>query len=947
MKSTCRKKLWSFLFLFLFFAGHSRPFHFFNVSDGLSSSSVTSLVQDLEGYIWIGTEDGLNRFNGSEFIVYRNVPDDPASLINNHVMTVYEDSKGNLWIATMSGLCLYNRMTDSFSPFLVPSSVEQDKVSQFYYLTEDHHGYLWACISGNGVVRIDREQNEFLFFNTLNSGICSNHINVIYEDRFGNIWFGSGQDGLSVYHPANGTFRTYRYHPENRNGISSNGISSICEDLDGNVWVGSLTGGISVFSFASQSFQPLNYSNKKISFLKRDSRKNIWIGTMGSGFEVYSTTEKKIQDMAMASSVVDLSDTKVEYLFEDRQGNIWICLFQKGLLMIPREESLFTNYYYNPFSKEPTIAEGAIQPILKDSRKNIWIGVDGKGVYQLDEHFQVVRHYGEGDPSGLFNSVALTAFEDRKGYVWIGTFLDGVLRYNPVISDFDLRLREEEEGLLSSHVKHILEDPEGNIWFATAGGGINIYDPETGTFDYLLRDDSRSESNQLIDNYCSMLLKDQHGIYWIGTFRGLCSYDHKKRQFEYYSSTNGRLPNDQITYLKEDTEGNLWVGTKNGLVCMDRERQQIRNYHIQDGLPNSMINGIEESEEGDLWIVTNYGLSVLNKERNRFVNYTTADGLYTNEFTRDAIVRTPEGPFLVGSMKGITMFDPLKKSINRSEPLNLLLTNLYIFNEKVEINPFRDHVLKQAIHYLDKVIFTHSQNSFSVEFSAIEFLSPEKVQYEVMMEGFDRQWRSVQNKMVTYTNLSPGDYLLHVRAWTNDREQALVHTLAIRTLPPLWATPGAKTGYLLLILLIGYLAYRFINDRMAVRRQEQLIQAKLQFFTDISHEIRTPLTLILSPLSKLISNQRDSALLQTYNTMYKNGVRLLQLVNQIMDLRALEFGKRKLCVENTDISVFVRELKNSFHNLAEEKNWSMIFTQSRKSSMDILIKIFSPKFFLI
>ncbi|MDR1525738.1 MAG: helix-turn-helix domain-containing protein [Tannerella sp.] len=925
-ESTNRHELFCVIALWISFTVNAQQTRFYDVSNGLSSSYITSITQDKEGHIWIATEDGLNRFDGSRFVVYRNRFDDTTSLINNHIRTVYEDSKGRFWVATLTGLCLYDRTTDRFTPYKVLHFDGKREISQFYFLMEDRNGFIWACISGSGVVRIDADKNEYLYFNTLNSGICSDHINVIYEDRFGNIWFGSGQEGLSIYNPSNRTFRTFRYYPGDKNSISSNEISSICEDADGNVWVGTLTGGINIFSFAGQSFRTMDYRVYKISHLHRDSQNQIWIGTMGGGFDVFSTVEGKIRDLKIQSPTVDLSDTKVQTLFEDKQGNIWIGLFQKGVLMAPKEKNFFTNYHFDPYAGKPTIGEGAVQPVYMDSFHELWLGVDGKGVYRLDKEMNVIAHYGAGHESRLFDHVALTVCEDSKRHLWFGTFLNGAVRYNRSTDRFDLQLTKGDPpyGLLRSHITDIREDPDGKLWFATNGGGVNIYHPDDRTFEYLVHDESKITENQLIDNFCNMICFGHDSLVWISTFRGLCSYDRKKKSFTSYTSKNKQLPNDIVSFLKEDSRGNLWAGTHNGLACIDRSREHIKIYDVKDGLPNGRIGGIEEDDDGNLWITTTNGLSVYHPESEKFTTYTTADGLYTNEFMRKAIFKTGEGLFIVGSMKGITTFNPSEKRSAPTEPINLLFTNLYIFNEQVTIGSPRE-VLKKTVNYSDQVTFTHRQNSFSVEFSAIEYHSPDKVHYEVMMEGFNRQWQTVKNRMVTYTNLGAGDYTLHVRAWINDREHACHRQLSIRTLPPFWATKWAELLYLILFISAGYLAYRYINDRVLIRRQEQLTQAKLQFFTDISHEIRTPLTLILSPLGKLIHKNTDATLMQTYDAMYKNGMRLLQLVNQILDLRSVEFGKKKLQVEETNITVFVRDLKNSFNDLAAEKDLAYTF----------------------
>ena len=932
MKCFCSRRISCIFCLWLIaISVFAWQYRYFDVNDGLSSSNIIAITQDREGFLWIATEDGLNRFDGNSFTVYRNIPNDTSSLISNHVTKVWEDQKGRLWVATFSGLCLYNRTTDQFTQYDLSSYQGKSDIIQCYDLIEDQQGNIWVSISGSGVIQINPENNEIRSFNTLNSGICSDHINVIYGDRYGNIWLGSGREGLSIYNPANGTFRTCRYHPDDKHGISSNEISSICGDADGNVWVGTWVGGINIYSFSTQSFRLFEYKTSKITCLKDDSRQNIWIGMMGKGFDIYSLTEKKIIDPMIQSESVDLT-SKVGTIYEDKQGNMWIGLYQKGIFMIPSGKGFFTNYMFNPFSKKATIGDGAVQPVLMDSSNELWLGVDGKGIYRMDSDDHVIAHYEyETDSkSVLFNNVVLNLFEDSQENIWLGTLFGGAIRYNRKKNQFDKKLPVDvsPHGLLNVQINDIKEDRDKKIWFATNGGGVNIYDPISETFEYIIRDESKNDPNQLIDNYCSAICIDHRNMYWIGTFRGLCVYDKTRNQFVHYSVKNKNLPNDIISYLKEDSKHNMWVGTQNGLACIDPSRTHIAMYSISDGLLNSTIQGVEEDDEGNIWIVTNNGLSMFHAEEQTFTNYTTSDGLYTNEFKKNAITKAPNGKFIIGSMRGFTSFHPSERKQILSEPLNLLFNNLYIFNELVDICTSSDGVLQETINYVDHVTFTDKQNNFSIEFAAIEFSSPERVTYEVMMEGFDQHWRIVKNRMATYTNLSPGTYTLHVRAWTNNKEKALERSLVIKVLPPFWETTGAKIGYLLLCLTIIYLIYRFIHERVVIKRQEQLMQTKLQFFTDVSHEIRTPLTLILSPLSKLISKNKDVTLTSTYNLMYKNGVRLQQLVNQVMDLRAVEFGKKKLYVEETNITVFVRELKNSFNNLAEEQNLSYTFSSA-------------------
>ena len=916
---------------FIFISGYAQQYKFYDVDNGLSSSRINSILQDSEGYIWVATEDGLNRFDGSHFVIYRNIPDDSTSLPNNYIKSICEDSKHRFWVTTMSGLCLYDKVTDRFSRYKILSQDKTKEFTQLFYLMVDHQGYVWISVSGNGVICIDADKEEYTYFNTVNSGICSDHINVIYEDRFGNIWLGSGRDGISIYNPNNKTFRTFRNYTENENGISSNAISSICEDNSGNVWIGTLTGGVNIYSFANQSFSIFNRpgsSNKdEIGSLLRDQSNNIWIGTMGNGFEIYSTTTQSMLDVSINAPYINFNETKIQTLYEDHQGNIWIGCFQKGLFMIPKEKSLFTNYSFNPFAPEETIGNGAVQPILEDSQSDIWLGLDAGGVYRLDKYKKVRKHYKIGSEDPIPGNIVLSLYEDKEQNIWLGTYLNGAVRYNRKKDLFDLSLKvgKPPYGLLSTHVADFKEDEKGDLWIITNGGGINIYNKESKTFRYITHNDLETGSNQLIDNWCNLMYIGQDSLYWIATYRGLCTFDKRQNKYVYYTVENGKLPNNIVLTLKQDKKGNMWVGTQDGLACIDSSHKKIRIFNIKEGLPNSIINGIDEDNNGNLWISTNYGLSMYDPEKNKFTNYTTADGLLTNEFNRNAFIKTSDNEFIAGTIKGFTCFTATDVKQEQTEPLNLIFSNLYIFNQQIKVENQPGSVLKKTLNHTRKLLFSYNQNSFSIEFSALEYAFPEKIHYEVTMQGFDKTWLPVQNKTVTYTNLSPATYTLMVRAWRNNKEKGLVKQLEIQVLPPIWATWWAKGTYFMILLILGYMAYRYTKERLHTKRQEQLIQDKLQFFTDISHEIRTPLTLILSPLSKLISQNKDVVLTQTYNTMYKNGIRLLQLVNQIMDLRALEFGKKRLHTEKTEIISFLQELKNSFNNLAEEKNLAYTF----------------------
>lgn len=919
---------------------YEQSYRFFNVNNGLSSSRINSIRQDHEGYVWIATEDGLNRFDGNQFTVYRNIPTDSTSLPNNSVKQVLEDSRHRLWITTMAGLCQYDRKTNSFISFRLFSEMQEELLGQVGYITEDRNNNIWISISSQGVMCMNLSQNTYTHYNTRNSLICSDHINCIFEDNAGIIWLGT-EHGLCTYSPATKTFQTHYLDPEHK--IPYTKISSICEDAEGNLWIGTLTEGVFIFSQNRKTFRRLKENpqtgEKEICSLLKDRKNNIWISNFDNGLQVYSAQTKETVNLSLNIPEVNLAEGTIHALFEDRQGNIWAGLFQKGLLMLSSQQQIFKNYQYNPFSKE-SIADGAIVPVYCDSHGEIWLGKDGGGFFRLDKNKKIIDYFRseKGNPENIIISM----FEDSNGDIWIGTYLSGVMRFNRGKNKIDLRLTPglPPYHLSAPHITSFVETADKRLWIATNGGGIDIYDPVKNTFEYIQKKDT--SDNQLIDNWCNVLYLDSDSLLWIGTYNGLCTYDiHEKQFVTYYDQ---QLPGKIVHSLQEDIYGNMWVGTQNGLARISKMSATIETYGIKEGLPNSLIHDIKRDNEGNMWLTTGNGLSMLDIQTKNFENYTTDNGLATGECNQKSFDMTPDGEFIFGTTRGFTSFFPTERKQIGEEPLNLMFNELFIHNQLVKVSSEEDGFLKQTLNSTDLLTFNAEQNSFTISFSAIEFLLPQNVHYEVYLEGFDKQWQPVKNKMVTYTNLNPDNYTLHIKAWENDKNGALQKELRIRILPPVWLTLWAKCLYIVLFLSICIVVYRYIKEKENEKKQKKMLQEKLQFFTDISHEIRTPLTLIMTPLGKLISQNTNSTLLPTYNMMYKHANRLLLLVNQILDLRSLEFNKKRLKVEECNITQFIGDLKESFSNWAEEKGLAFTFQSIPETitgyiDTDILSKI--------
>ena len=918
------KRLFLFICsLFCFILVQADTDKFFGSNNQLSNSHVNHIYQDKKGYIWICTENGLNVFNGIDFNTFTHIANDSTSLANNSVLSVLEDKKGRFWVGTTDGVQILDRETGKFQKV----NLSYRNITNFSYIkciTEDSKGNVWLSTNRSGIIRINENSMNAVYYMQTNSNICSNKINTIYEDRFGNIWIGSQDNGISVLNVDNHTIVNYSHDPTNPNTLSSNKIFSIIEEPSGKILVATIDGTIDAFDFKERSFQR-NYipSVEMVYTLYTDSKKNLWIGTDGLGLKRYNFKDKTITTYESELINLDMRKAKVHGIFEDKQHNIWVALYQKGILMIPLKDKIFKNIGFNPFYTNKSIGNECILTILEDHTKDIWIGTDGDGIYRLNADRKVKAHYKDGKFPA---NVVLSIFEDSRKRIWIGTYLYGLYLYDESTNRFEkknLRCNNTEV----KHVNAIAEDEKGNLWIGTNEHGVCKYNPKTENADFLLYDLMKSK-NQILSNSVNAIAIDSNYI-WIGTsVAGLSRYDMSNGSFEDYTAENGKLSNNNIFALKVDHRGGVWIGTNWGLNYINPNTGKILQYTEKDGLPNAAISGIEIDAQNHLWISTYYGLSHYNPQRNKFTNYYTSDGLVNNEFRRGAYFQSISGEIFFGGINGLTFFYPFESqpSYNLS---NLIFTDLFIYNEPV-IPGESGSILKKSIDYSDEIHLNYNIKNFSIGFSALEYNNPNNVIYQAKLDGFEKTWTTLPNgnNTVTYTNLKPGKYTLYIKAHLPHTEP-ISRKIDIVITPPLWLSWWAKGIYILVILVGAYCTYINIRNKnlrkkedLQKKNESKIMQSQLQFFTDISHEIRTPLTLILTPIEELIKNTTDEKLKETYKIIDQNGHRILRLVNQVMEMRKLDKGQVKLLAEETDVNIFIQEIIGSFKHLAQEKNIS-------------------------
>jgi signal transduction histidine kinase/CheY-like chemotaxis protein/ligand-binding sensor domain-containing protein len=815
--------LWTFAFAADLMGQNPLAFNKLSVKDGLSQYSVNCILKDKHGFLWIGTADGLNRYDGYNFQVYKNDPSDSLSLGSNGVNVLFEDSKGNLWVGTNGGgLNLYHRDRDSFEQF--------------------------------------RETQD-------SNTITNNGITAIAEDLNGKLWIGTYW-GLSVLDPNTKKFRRFYYSESDPNSISHNTISTVAADPEGFMWVGSKEIGLNRFdvrTFYNTQYLPVtNESNRisaaNITCIFRDSKNRLWIGFVNGGLDCLENGKFKSYQGTLQKAT-GASTNSIFSIAEFSPGTLALGVENQGLLLFDTEHEAVVAQYKNDPYDATSISHNSVVAIYKDNTGILWIGTDTGGLNYFDRNEEPFWHYKTPgkmvntfakdpfgriwigtDGSGVFwfdpltrktvkfpdqdkmnNAVVVSMLKDRSSGMWIGTYGGGVSRYDVVTRRFDVfRSGPAANQLSSDQVFALYEDKHGRIWIGTLGGGLNILDKGT-------RNIEKYKYNEMVpgsisNNYISSIVEDRTGQIWIGTFgSGLNRYDEAKNTFSAFNSQNSKLSLDVISCVFIDSNNGLWVGTMGGGVNFyDEKAKEFVAYRRDQGLQNEFINAIEEDSQGNLWISTNVGVSKMNLQTRVITNY---DRLKFAEFRRNASFKSSNGEIFFGGREGFTAFFPDSIKSNPHIP-PVVITGFQIFNRNV-VPGSKGSALSKNILEETQVTLTHDQSVISFDFAALNFTAPEKNQYAYKLEGFDDEWNRIGNlRRATYTNLDPGEYIFKVIASNNNglwNENGKSIRIVIH--PPFWETWWFK---MTLVIVLGGSIYSLLRLKMRrIRMQKQFLEAEV------------------------------------------------------------------------------------------------------------------------
>jgi signal transduction histidine kinase/ligand-binding sensor domain-containing protein/DNA-binding response OmpR family regulator len=921
--------------------GQTNRFNFTSLTtkDGLLSNSVNAILKDHYGLMWFATDDGLNRFDGTNFTVYRYQRGDSTSLRANEVLALHEDRSGNLWIGTSGGgLSLYNRKKDAFINYPingnVPGLTRNDVIRS---ICSDHQGKIWIA-QFEGLYKLDPATHSISKYILRDAGgrEVKTTLSFVFHDSKQRLWVAT-DNGLFLYNIKTNTFRHYAHAPTNSFSLCDDKVRAVAEDKRGNIWVGTVSGLCKLLPDGSGFVNGPPITDSEIHCIASDDDNLLWIGT-SNGLTVYNgQTDTFRSYKTEMGNMLSLTSNWIRCAYIDRQGIYWLGTYRGGINKYDKNINLFNLVLNNVFQKNNT-GNRIVSAMVENKNGKVLMGTDGSGLYEYDPKKEKV--YPVGIPLKEIASTSLSVlalYRTRSNKLYLGTFTHGVFILDQETGkSTHLVQGQGKNDLTNGDIFCMQEDSKGNIWIGTNGGGINVVNNERVIAKYSPHPSGNGEALLPINGYIRAIEEDADGNIWIGTHGGgIAIYHPVTGKWTLYNQENSELPSNKIQCLHRDRNGKMWVGTfSGGLAVFDPQKKQFSFFTEKDGLQNIMIYQIVEDAQGKLWLSTNTGISCFDTGTKSFRNFTCQNGLQNSNFIRGSGIQLKDGEIYFGGLQGFNHFYPDRLTVNRNVP-TVILTDLRISNKSVAAGS--EAPIKEQISVAGEIRLDYKQN-FALSFVALNYTIPKQNHYAYKLDGFDKDWNYIgTGNTASYTNLDPGEYVFRVKASNNDGIWSSKDTtIRIYVKPPFWRTTYAYIFYVLFIGgLLLYSRYRGITrlrkkfaleqERQEVMRMQELDRLKLKFLTNLSHDFRTPISLIMGPVDQLIEGEGAPGKLDKLNMVRRNAKRLLNLVNQLLDFRKMEEHELKLQLSKSDFIAYVKEVTESFRDLSEKKHIHFTF----------------------
>lgn len=898
----------------------------------MTQNTVWCITRDNLGFLWFGTKDGLNRYDGYRFKTFRHNPDDAKSIGNNFIRSIFVADDGLIWVGTDAGLYIYNSIDESFTQFSTPTLNGHTIDKEVNDIKSDNSGNLWIAVNWQGLFKYNLHSQKLILFHAdagNKNSISSNFIWSICVDRDEIVWVGTHQGGLNRFNPKTEQFDHFKinFNSENED------IYKIIEDGPKNILVGTSNGGVYSFDRITRQFTPF-ISESPNSLFVRDiaipNHDEIWLGTE-SGLFVYNRKDKKITKIRQEfGDKYALSCNSIYCIFQDKIGDIWIGTYFGGINYLSNHDLSFEKHY--PSANLNRLSGKAVREMCEDDDGTIWIGTEDNGLNAFNPVSQQFSRYLPHNSNLSYHNIHGLLLDNEE--LWIGYFTKGIDILNTKTGKVKhLSTTTSPVKLSDNNVFSIYKDNQSNIWIGTING-LNKFSKTTGAMEYI----------QMLglNTFIYDILQDNNGVMWFGTYgHGLYSFNPRTNEWnnlKHNSANSNSIAHNKIIGLFQDSKSRLWISTEGGGVSRyDIQNNIFTNYSTKNGLPNDIIYKVLEDNEGYIWFSSNKGIVRLHPEDGTIKMFSSNNGLVNDQFNYKSGLKTQNGKIYFGSINGFVGFNPSQILANKEIP-PIVFTGFQVFNNEITVG--EDSPIDRSITHQPKIKLKHNQNTFSFDFAALSYSASKMNQYAYIMENYDKKWTITnKNQRVTYPNMPFGKYIFKVKGANSDgvwnQEGTFVE---IEVLPPFWLSRWAIAAYFASFVL---LIYAYLNnykiklnikhkakiERMKAEKEKALQQTKIELFTNLAHEIRTPLSLIKAPYEQIVKNGSSS---EDYSENLKimgwNINRLLNLINQLLDFRKLESNMLQIEKSPTPIVSLCNEITDNYLTTIKQKGIS--FTKS-------------------